>query len=99
MIAHKLVKYFPMNIRTRITLDQALLREAVEYATADHRTFSELVSTALKERMHRFPKREKPDDSGRIEALEISITKMLEAIKELRAGQTMQDKRYYRSCK
>ncbi len=77
MIAHKLVKYFPMNIRTRITLDQALLREAVEYATADHRTFSELVSTALMERMHRFPKREKEVGSDRLTRLENRVDQLL----------------------
>ncbi len=66
-----------MNTRTRITIDQALLREAVEYATADHRTFSELVSTALKERMHRFPKRDKEVDNDRLTKLENRVDQLL----------------------
>ncbi len=66
-----------MNTRTRITIDQALLREAVEYATADHRTFSELVSIALKERMHRFPKRDKESNMNRLTNLENRVDQLL----------------------
>ncbi len=69
-----------MNTRTRITIDQALLREAVEYATADHRTFSELVSTALMERMHRFPKRDKEIDNDRLTRVENRLDKLSELV-------------------
>ena len=66
-----------MNIRTRITIDQALLHESMEYAGADNRTFSQLVSTALKERMHRFPKREKEVDNDRLTRLENRVEELL----------------------
>ena len=43
-------------MRTRITIDADLIHEAVEYAADDNRTFSELVSNALEQYMHRYPK-------------------------------------------
>ena len=69
-----------MNQRTRITISADLYRESVQYATADHRTFSELVSTALMERMHRFPKKEKEVDNDRLTRVENRLDKLSELV-------------------
>ena len=45
-----------MKKRIRITLDENVYKAAVEYSKLDNRTFSELMQTAVEQKMHRYPK-------------------------------------------
>ena len=64
-------------MRKRITIDEWLYKAAVEYASFDHRTFSELVSESLKQIMKRYPKGEKEEDTKflvDLRSLKIEVT-------------------------
>ena len=74
-----------MKIRKRISIDEDLYNAAVEYSKLDNRTFSELMQTALKQMMNRYPKKDAYYDSDRFLLLKIRVDKMADELAQFKA--------------